>query len=112
MNQTREQAADDLPSDAVVVVVLAFARYLFFPSVAKDFAHCAERELWPAYQQAYADALARCSTERAPWYVVPADRKWYRDWAVARLLQETLESLKLRYPDPDFDPDAQLARLV
>jgi len=71
-----------------------------------------ERAKWDEYQRAYQDALANCSTDLAPWYVVPADRKWYRDWAVARLLQETLESLKLRYPDPDFDPDTQLARLV
>ena len=70
-----------------------------------------ERGRWTQYQAAYRDALANCSTDLAPWYVVPADRKWYRDWAVARLLQETLESLKLRYPDADFDPDAQLARL-
>jgi PPK2 family polyphosphate:nucleotide phosphotransferase len=70
-----------------------------------------ERARWDEYQLAYRDALANCSTDLAPWYVVPADHKWYRDWAVARLLQETLESLKLRYPDADFDPDAQLARL-
>jgi len=71
-----------------------------------------ERARWAQYQEAYRDALANCSTDRAPWFVVPADRKWYRDWAVARLLQETLESLKLRYPDPNFDVDTQLARLV
>jgi PPK2 family polyphosphate:nucleotide phosphotransferase len=71
-----------------------------------------ERARWAEYQEAYRDALANCSTGLAPWFVVPADRKWYRDWAVARLLQETLESLKLRYPDPDFDVDTQLARLV
>jgi PPK2 family polyphosphate:nucleotide phosphotransferase len=71
-----------------------------------------ERGRWAAYQEAYRDALANCSTDLAPWFVVPADRKWYRDWAVARLLQETLESLKLRYPDPDFDVAAQLERLV
>jgi PPK2 family polyphosphate:nucleotide phosphotransferase len=71
-----------------------------------------ERGRWAQYQEAYRDALANCSTDLAPWFVVPADRKWYRDWAVARLLQETLESLKLRYPDPDFDVAAQLERLV
>jgi PPK2 family polyphosphate:nucleotide phosphotransferase len=71
-----------------------------------------ERGRWAQYQEAYRDALANCSTDLAPWFVVPADRKWYRDWAVAQLLQETLESLKLRYPDPDFDVDAQLERLV
>jgi polyphosphate kinase 2 (PPK2 family) len=49
-----------------------------------------ERKLRPAYPEAYADALSRCSTGYAPWYVVPADRKWYRDWAVAALLREVL----------------------
>ena len=71
-----------------------------------------ERALWPAYQEAYQDALARCSTEPAPWHVVPADRKWYRDWAVAQLLRETLVGLKLTYPPADYDVDAERARLV
>jgi hypothetical protein len=44
--------------------------------------------------------------------VVPADRKWYRDWAVAQLLAETFTDLRLRYPDPDFDVDAERARLL
>jgi PPK2 family polyphosphate:nucleotide phosphotransferase len=72
----------------------------------------AERELWPAYQQAYADALAKCSTDAAPWYVVPADRKWYRDWAVARLLRDTMAGLGLTYPAGDFDPVAERTRLI
>ena len=71
-----------------------------------------ERALWPAYQQAYQDALTECSTDPAPWHVVPADRKWYRDWAVAQLLHETLTALKLTYPPPDFDVDAERARLL
>ncbi len=71
----------------------------------------AERELWPVYQQAYADALARCSTDEAPWYVVPADRKWYRDWAVTRLLRDTMAGLGLTYPTGDFDPVAERKRL-
>ena len=45
-----------------------------------------ERALWPAYQQAYEIALERCNTEAAPWLIVPSDRKWYRNWAVARVL--------------------------
>jgi len=71
-----------------------------------------ERRLWPAYQAAYGDALARCSTDVAPWYVVPADRKWYRNWAVARLLHETLLDLRLRYPPADFDVQAEKQRLT
>jgi len=70
-----------------------------------------ERALWPAYQQAYADALAKTSTEAAPWYVVPANRKWYRDWAVATLLHETLTDLDLRYPPAEFDITTERARL-
>jgi PPK2 family polyphosphate:nucleotide phosphotransferase len=70
-----------------------------------------ERKLWPAYQEAYADALARCSTGAAPWFVVPADRKWYRDWAVATLLRETFAQLGLEYPAGDFDVAAEKHRL-
>ena len=70
-----------------------------------------ERGYWDAYQAAYADALTRCSTEVAPWYVVPANHKWYRDWAVANILAETLGDLGLHYPPPAFDLDVERARL-
>jgi PPK2 family polyphosphate:nucleotide phosphotransferase len=69
------------------------------------------RAFWPAYQEAYNDALARCSTDRAPWYVVPADRKWYRDWAVAHLLLDAFTTLDLRYPPAAFDVERERARL-
>ncbi|MFD9029958.1 PPK2 family polyphosphate kinase [Streptomyces sp. NPDC059567] len=62
-----------------------------------------ERALWPAYQEAYELALERCSTSEAPWYLVPADRKWYRDWAISTLLLEHLEAMDPRYPPGDFD---------
>ncbi|MCB5179604.1 PPK2 family polyphosphate kinase [Streptomyces antimicrobicus] len=71
-----------------------------------------ERALWPAYQEAYERALHRCSTEAAPWFVVPADRKWYRDWAVSTLLAEHLEAIGPRYPAADFDVDECRARLI
>jgi PPK2 family polyphosphate:nucleotide phosphotransferase len=71
-----------------------------------------ERKYWPAYQEAYADALARCATAYAPWYILPADRKWYRDWAVATLLQETFAGLGLRYPPARFDVGAEKRRLI
>ncbi len=61
-----------------------------------------ERALWPAYQEAYEIALERCSVG-APWYLIPADRKWYRNWAVSRLLLEHLEALDPQYPKADFD---------
>jgi PPK2 family polyphosphate:nucleotide phosphotransferase len=70
------------------------------------------RALWDDYMTAYADALQRCSTEHAPWYVVPADRKWYRNLAVMRLLVETFEAMELTWPKADFDVDEQRRRLV
>jgi len=70
------------------------------------------RSRWSDYQQAYVAALRRCSTAAAPWYVVPADRKWYRNWAVGHLLLETLEDMRPRTPEGDFDVQAELARLT
>ena len=57
-----------------------------------------DRARWSDYQAAYAEALGRCSSDAAPWYVVPADRKWYRNWAVANLLLAHLDDLGLEYP--------------
>ncbi|PWI14850.1 phosphate--nucleotide phosphotransferase [Streptomyces sp. Act143] len=71
-----------------------------------------ERALWPAYQEAYELALRRCSTAKAPWYVIPADRKWYRNWAVSRLLLEHLEALDPQYPKADFDVEECRERLL
>nr|WSZ99124.1 polyphosphate kinase 2 family protein [Streptomyces sp. NBC_00857] len=62
-----------------------------------------DRALWPAYQEAYELALQRCSTAAAPWYLVPADRKWYRNWAISTLLLEHLEALDPTYPKAGFD---------
>ncbi|MFF4320589.1 PPK2 family polyphosphate kinase [Streptomyces sp. NPDC001568] len=70
------------------------------------------RAAWPAYQRAYELALERCSTPEAPWYVVPADRKWYRNWAVGRLLLEHLEELAPAYPPGDFDVEECRTRLI
>lgn len=72
----------------------------------------ADRALWPAYQEAYEAALERCATETAPWYLVPADRKWYRNWAVAQLLLEHLELMDPRYPPADFDVEAARTALL
>ena len=63
-----------------------------------------ERKLWPEYTRAYEDAIARTSTEWAPWYIVPANRKWYRNLVVGTVITETLVSLDMQYPEPDFDP--------
>jgi PPK2 family polyphosphate:nucleotide phosphotransferase len=71
-----------------------------------------DRALWHEYQRAYGVALERTDTETAPWYVVPADRKWYRNWAVGRLLRETLTELHPRLPEPSWDVDEQRERLL
>jgi PPK2 family polyphosphate:nucleotide phosphotransferase len=62
-----------------------------------------ERAFWDDYAAAYVDVLERCGTPSAPWYLVPADRKWYRNWAVARLLLEALQEMDPQYPPVDFD---------
>ncbi len=58
----------------------------------------ADRRRWEDYQQAYETALSRCSTPWAPWFIVPADHKWYRNFAVSQLLRERLEALRIRFP--------------
>jgi len=60
-----------------------------------------ERLHWDAYVEAYEEMLARTSTEAAPWYVIPADRKWFRNLAVSQVLVDTLEGLDLSYPEPE-----------
>ncbi|MER5888237.1 PPK2 family polyphosphate kinase [Streptomyces sp. NPDC001941] len=71
-----------------------------------------ERALWPAYQEAYEIALERCSTDAAPWYLVPSDRKWYRNWAISKLLLEHLEAMDPQYPKADFDVEESRRRLL
>ena len=63
-----------------------------------------KRQQWAAYTRAFEAMFARCSTEHAPWYVVPANRKWFRDFAVSQLLIYEFEQLPLRFPAPNFDP--------
>ncbi|NLF02286.1 MAG: polyphosphate kinase 2 family protein [Anaerolineales bacterium] len=65
-----------------------------------------ERALWPEYTKAYEDMLSKTSPDWAPWYVVPSNRKWYRDIVIANVLIRSLEKLDMRYPKPDFDPKA------
>ena len=71
-----------------------------------------ERARWDEYQQAYGDALQKCSTDVAPWYVVPADHKWYARWAVQQLLIDQLEQLDPQWPPADFDVEAEKLRLA
>ena len=63
-----------------------------------DHGDIRERLLWDEYQEAYQDMINACSTEHAPWYVVPADKKWYRNLVVARTIADTLEAMDPRYP--------------
>jgi PPK2 family polyphosphate:nucleotide phosphotransferase len=62
-----------------------------------------ERKFWPDYMTAYEEALSRCSTGHAPWFVIPANHKWFRNLAVARIVVEHLEALGLKYPKPAVD---------
>jgi PPK2 family polyphosphate:nucleotide phosphotransferase len=62
-----------------------------------------DRERWDDYQDAYEDLLNKCSTKAAPWYIIPADRKWFRNWMVATIIVEKLKSLNPQYPPPKVD---------
>jgi PPK2 family polyphosphate:nucleotide phosphotransferase len=74
------------------------SRWKFNPADLDD------RKLWNAYQAAYEIMLNRCSTPWAPWHVIPADRKWARNAAVAAIVRETLEAMKPQYPVPGWNP--------
>lgn len=65
-----------------------------------------ERKLWDDYQAAFEDALSKTSTDWAPWYVIPANRKWFRDLAVSTILADTIAGLKPAYPEPEDLPAA------
>jgi PPK2 family polyphosphate:nucleotide phosphotransferase len=63
-----------------------------------------ERKLWDQYMTAYEAALSRCSFEWAPWYVIPANKKWFRNCVISQIIVEALESLDMEYPKIAFDP--------
>jgi polyphosphate kinase 2 (PPK2 family) len=63
----------------------------------------AERKLWGDYHHAYEDAIAKCNTAVAPWYIIPSDRKWYRNLVVSHLLRSRLEAINPQYPPADSD---------
>jgi PPK2 family polyphosphate:nucleotide phosphotransferase len=71
-----------------------------------------ERERWGDYRTAYQIALERTNTEIAPWYVVPSDKKWYRNLVIGQLLLEHLQAMKPVWPAPDFDVEEQRQRLL
>ena len=63
----------------------------------------AERPFWDAYTAAFEDALGKCSTEHAPWFVIPSNHKWFRNLAISQIVSETLESLGMKFPEPTVD---------
>jgi PPK2 family polyphosphate:nucleotide phosphotransferase len=74
------------------------SRWKFAPSDLDD------RKLWDKFMAAYELALDKCSTDWAPWHVIPADHKWARNAAIATIVRETLENMNPKYPKPDWDP--------
>ncbi len=64
-----------------------------------------ERKLWPDYMKAFEDVLSKTSTEYAPWYIIPANRKWFRDLVISTALVDTLEGLKMKYPESEENLD-------
>ena len=63
----------------------------------------AEREYWDDYLRAYEDAIEKCNTDDAPWFVIPADHKWFRDLAISEIIVATMESMKIQVPEPTVD---------
>ena len=62
-----------------------------------------ERVFWDKYQAAYEEALTKCSTDAAPWYIIPANKKWFRNLAVSHIIAETMERMDLKLPEPTID---------
>jgi hypothetical protein len=63
----------------------------------------AERPFWDVYTAAFEDALGKCSTKYAPWFIIPSNHKWFRNLAISRIVSETLESLNMKFPEPTVD---------
>ena len=68
------------------------------------------KKYWDKYMESYEDALSRCSTRWAPWYVIPANLKWFRNWAVAQTIVNTLDRMKLKYPQPKVNVSKELGQ--
>jgi PPK2 family polyphosphate:nucleotide phosphotransferase len=62
-----------------------------------------ERDHWDDYMEAFEDVLSKCSTKSAPWHIVPANKKWYRNYVVARVLVDAMEGLNMKWPEPSPD---------
>lgn len=70
------------------------------------------RMKWDDYMEAFSVMLERCNPDAAPWYVIPSDKKWYRDWAVTELMREKLAALDLTWPTAEFDVEEEKRRLA
>jgi PPK2 family polyphosphate:nucleotide phosphotransferase len=70
-----------------------------------------EREFWDDYTEAYEDVLSKCSTKHSPWFIIPANHKWFRNLAVSKIMVETLEKMDPQYPTPEMDI-ARMKRLL
>lgn len=68
-----------------------------------DPADIKERALWHDYQKAYEDVFNHCSTKHAPWYIIPSNKKWFRNLAVAKIIVQRMEELDMKYPKPTYD---------
>ena len=68
-----------------------------------SFGDLKERKLWPQYIKAYEEVLSKTSTKYAPWYIVPSNRKWYRNIVIATVMIESLKGLNMRFPEPEGD---------
>lgn len=62
-----------------------------------------ERKYWPQYMKAFDEALAKTSTDYAPWFIIPSNHKWFRNLAVSKIVVELLKSLKMKFPAPTVD---------
>jgi len=62
-----------------------------------------ERPYWGSYTKAFEDAISKCSTDNAPWFVIPANRKWFRNLVIADIVVDAMESLEMKYPEPEVD---------
>ena len=70
-----------------------------------------ERALWDKYMSAYQDAIKETATDKAPWYVIPADKKWYARLAISQIIDETLENMKLKFPELPAAEAADLEKI-
>jgi hypothetical protein len=93
------KASSSWENNATLAPLIPLIRWKFNPDDLK------ERAFWNDYMEAYEQALRRCSRKYAPWYVVPAEHKWFRTMVVSELIRNVLEDMDPRYPTPAFDPD-------